>query len=284
VTVKVVSLNIEGDKHLAEVIELIGRERPDLVCLQEVFEDDFKRFMGKFGMKGIFSPTVFIDKPGKPGFKKSGVFGVAMMGRLAGKFGAEYYFKRRGQDLPRYRGWPNAGHRTLVWQKIDNGPTVAATHFTWSKGGQATEKQRRELKKLMKLLVRIKPDILCGDFNAPRGARLRRGFGGQGEIWAKLAERFIDNIPAEIRTTLDQKLHYANGMELVVDGFFTPAPRRVRGSAMPVNRHGFTLPKNDVQVISLKLIGGVSDHLAIVAKLSINVRGREELSTVNYGQ
>ena len=236
--IKIVNLNIEGDKHLPEVIGLVERERPDLLCFQEIFQTDFNYFSGRFKMKGVFSPTVFIDQPGKPGFGKRGVYGIAMIGRLPGKFGSGYYFKRRGQGLPVYGGKPNSGNRAVVWQKINNGPTVAATHFTWSKAGQTTEKQRQELKGLIKLLVRVKPDVVNGDFNAPRG----------GEIWTKLTERFVDNIPAEIKTTLDPKLHYANGVELVVDGFFTA-------------------PKNKTQVKSLRLVNEVSDHLAIVAEI-----------------
>ena len=237
VEIKIVSLNIEGDKHLPEVIGLINRERPEVVCLQEVFEEDFELLIKKFGMRGVFSPTVFIDKPGKPGFGKKGVFGVAMMGRLPGKFGSEYYLKRRSQELPRYSGKPNAGHRALVWQKIAGGPAVAATHFTWSKGGQVTSRQRREMRSLLGLLDKIKPDILCGDFNTARG----------GELWVQLLERFTDNIPPEVDNTLDPVLHYAKGYKIVVDGFFTAAESKVRGE-------------------SLKLVGGVCDHLAVGAE------------------
>lgn len=234
-------MNIEGDKHLAEVVGLIERERPEVVCLQEVFEKDFKTFLDKFKMRGMFTPTVFIDEPGKPRFRKRGVFGIAMMGKLPGKFGSDYYFKRRPKELPKYRGKPNAVNRALVWQEIDKGPTVASTHFTWSKGGKATEKQRKELKGLIKLLVnKVRPDVLCGDFNAPRG----------GEIWGRLAKKFVDNIPPAVRTTLNPKLHYANGVELVVDGFFTA-------------------PESKYRVKSIKLIGGVSDHLAIATVVNL---------------
>lgn len=238
---------------------LIERERPEVVCLQEVFEEDFKMFAKKLGVKGIFSPTLFVDRPGKPGFKKRGIFGVAMMGRLTGNFGSEYYFKRRYKELPRYSGKPNAGHRTLVWQEIDGGPTITSTHFTWSKNGQATQKQRRELASLLQLLDKLQPDVVCGDFNAPRG----------GEIWAAISQKLVDNIPPDTKTTLDPMLHYTNGLKLVVDGFFTPAPRRVRGSAALVNQRGFTLPNNEVRVKSLRMIGGVSDHLAIAAEVTM---------------
>lgn len=216
---------------------MIDRERPDVVCLQEVFEEDFKVFVKKFGMKGVFASTVFIDKPGQPGFEKRGIFGIAIMGKLSGKFGSEYYFKRKNRELPKYSGKPNAGNRALVWQKIDERPTIASTHFTWSKNGQTTEKQRIELKALIGLLVnKVNPDVLCGDFNAPRGQ----------EIWSAISGKLTDNIPPETKTTLDPVLHYSHGAMLVVDGFFTR-------------------PNSKFTVKSLRLIGGISDHLAVSA-------------------
>jgi len=233
---KILSLNIEGDKHLPQVIKLVKQENPDIVCLQEVFEEDFHLFHRQFDMKGIFMPAVWIDSPGKPGFGKQGPFGIALFSRLSGEFGGNYYFKRRSSELPRYRGQPNAGHRCLVWQKIENGPMVATTHFTWSKNGLATQKQRRELASLLQLLDKLQSDVVCGDFNAPRG----------NEIWSAISRKLTDNIPSETKTTLDPDLHYAHGIELVVDGFFTN-------------------PNNRLKIKSIKLIDKVSDHLAISA-------------------
>lgn len=236
VKLTILTLNIEGDKHLPAVTRLIQNTKPDVACLQEVFDDDYRRFTKKFDMKGKFLPTVYIDVPGKPGFQKRGVFGVAILSRLPGTFEGTYYMKRRQKELPRFRGNPNAGHRALLWQTIGDGPTIATTHFTWSKGGRATQKQRKELKTLMKLLNTIQPDILCGDFNAPRG----------GEIWTALTKRLVDNIPPEVTSTIDPRLHYTKGLNIVVDGFFTK-------------------PGNRTHVTSIKLVNGVSDHQAIVA-------------------
>jgi endonuclease/exonuclease/phosphatase family metal-dependent hydrolase len=235
--IKILSLNIEGDKHLPQVIKLVKQENSDVVCLQEVFEEDFHLLHRQFNMQGIFMPTVWIDSPGMPGFGKSGPFGVALFSRLQGEFNGDYYFKRREQKLPRYKGKPNAGNRCLIWQKTTNGLTIATTHFTWSKNGQTTEKQRRELKALIKLLAdRVKPDVLCGDFNAPRGQ----------ELWSSISGRLIDNIPPEVITTLDSNLHYSEGAQLVVDGFFTG-------------------PNRGLTVKSIRLIDRISDHLAISA-------------------
>ena len=182
---------------------------------------------------------MYIDVPGKPEFRKRGVFGVAILSRLPGIFGESYYFRKRQEEgLPRYHGHPNAGHRVVVWLSIDKGATIATTHFTWSKGGKATERQRSELKKLMTLSEEVKPDILAGDFNAPRGR----------EIWTALSKRLTDNIPPGVKTTIDPRLHFTKELHIVVDGFFTA-------------------PESHAAVTSLKLIDSVSDHQAVVATI-----------------
>lgn len=240
---KIISLNIEGDKHLNQVNTFIQVEKPDIVCLQEIFKEDFIKFRNAWKMVGKFMPTVNIDEPGRPGFNKRGVFGIAILGRGDGVPKGKYYFKRRESQLPRYRGFPNAGHRALVWHTwIEDGQslTVATTHFTWSKKGRVTEKQRREVKSLVKLIQVVRPDVLCGDFNAPRG----------GEIFNYIGERLIDRIPKEISTTLDSGLHYAGKLNLVVDGFFT---------------------QPWVLVKKLTLVNGISDHCAIVATGVTNI-------------
>lgn len=274
----VLTLNIEGDKHLPEVTRLIRDTKPDVVCLQEVFETDYKQLTKDVQLQGKFLPMMYVDVPGKLEFQKKGVFGVAILSRVPGTFGEAYYIKRRQKELPLYHGRPNAGYRALVWLSIDKGLpaeeratparqsltlqasaggsrertvhaagewqakadlVIATTHFTWSKGGRATNKQRKELKTLIRLLDAVKPDILCGDFNAPRG----------GEIWSILSKHLVDNIPPEITSTIDPTLHYTKGLYIVVDGFFTSPSSRVR-------------------VESLKLVSGVSDHQAIVATIT----------------
>jgi len=186
-------------------------------------------------------PTLNVDESGRPGFGKRGVFGVAIFGRGNGTFGGKYYFKRRGNRLPYYHGHPNAGNRALVWYALTGGSQklmVATTHFTWSKKGQATGKQRREARSLINIVDNIKPDVLCGDFNAPRG----------GEIFDCISKRLVDRIPQDTITTLDPELHYAGKLDLVVDGFFTQ-PR--------------------LSVEKVNLIGGISDHCAVVGIINL---------------
>lgn len=241
--IKILTLNIEGEKHLKAVQALVKKEKPDVICFQEIFEKDFHQFRDNLKISGLFQPTIDVNASGRPGYHERGLMGVAMLGSLNGEFQGSYYFKRRSKSVPLYSGLPNAGHRVLVWQTIKTPKgnlTVATTHFTWSKEGKTTEKQRKELRSLFKLLDKGKPDILCGDFNAPRG----------GAIFDALSKRLTDNIPQDITSTIDPLLHYSHKkIDFVVDGFFTT-------------------PK--CKVTRIQLIDGVSDHKAIIVTVCVS--------------
>jgi len=53
---KLVSLNIEGSKHLDLVLSFLEREAPDVVCVQELFESDAPLFESRLGMEHAFAP------------------------------------------------------------------------------------------------------------------------------------------------------------------------------------------------------------------------------------
>lgn len=242
---KIISLNIEGDKHLGKVLEFLQRERADVVCLQEAFVEDFNWLKKMTSMEGLVGPAVYVADPGKPGYGKQGTFGTGILSRLPGRFNYSYYFHQKSGEkiggLSVYRGRPNSGHRVLVWQEAqvtDGILVIATTHFTWSAKGKASNRQRRDLKKLLRLLDKVKPGIFCGDFNAPR----------EGEIFGELSRRFRDNIPLDVTSTLDHHLHYAGRLDLVVDGFFT---------------------NSKCQVENVRLVSGISDHLAVVGNIKI---------------
>lgn len=241
--VKILSVNIEGDKHLKEVLTLLKREHADIVCLQEVFQQDYHQLRRDLHLSGTFVAIAQINTGGPPGFNRRGLFGIALLCKRSARFGYTYYVKHRGQKVPAYNGKPNAGHRALLYLRLTNPDlTVATTHFTWSAKGRTTHMQRRELNSLFRVLERVRPTVLCGDFNAPRG----------GEIFDQLSTRFVDQIPKKITTTLDPTLHYSKGVDdVVVDGFFTD---------------------KNIRVDEIRLVHGVSDHQAIVATVSTKKR------------
>lgn len=114
---------------------------------------------------------------------------------------------------------------------------VANTHFTWSANGRPTQLQRCTFTRLSRFLAKYPELILCGDFNAPRG----------GEIFSLFTQRFTDNIPPEIATTIDSSNHYSGKkLELVVDNIFTTP--------------GY-------QVSKIRVITGISDHCAVLGEV-----------------
>ena len=53
---KLVSINVELNKNYSTVFEFLKKENPDVVCVQELLEEDFDRFKNELNMEGIFQP------------------------------------------------------------------------------------------------------------------------------------------------------------------------------------------------------------------------------------
>jgi len=50
--VKLISLNIEGDKHLDDkILPFFDKEKPDVLCLQEVFAKDIQKICQRTGLE-----------------------------------------------------------------------------------------------------------------------------------------------------------------------------------------------------------------------------------------
>lgn len=238
---KLVSINIEGHRHLHErVLPFLEQEQPDVVCLQEVFEVDVPVIAEALGMQSFFQPMVNVTEPTIHVRHALGVLGVAQFTKLlVREQQAAYYVDLKLGRLPIFfeNGNPNSMNRVLVWQTVEKDGqlfTIATTHFTWSTRGESTLEQLRDLGALQRILDTIPEFVVCGDFNAPRG----------NETFARLAERYTDNIPPEVTTSIDGEFHKAGQLELMVDGLFS-TPEYV--------------------LSQVQVLGGVSDHKAISA-------------------
>ncbi len=244
---KIATLNCEGTRHLNELIlPWLEREQPDIFCCQEFAEESLEVVARALGAKYHFLPTIKVANPQDYFDNPVGWYGVALFSKIpASVFHDCYYFKTDTVNEP-IKKKPNSGWRAFLWMDVPNNhlaPTfspeklrLATTHFTWAAGGGINDEQRRDIVSLSQVLDEVQPDVLCGDFNAPRG----------GEIFSQLAERYRDNIPASVTTTLDQNLHRVPGLQLVVDGMFSQK----------------NLPIRDVRVVD-----NVSDHCAVIGEL-----------------
>ncbi|MDO8510704.1 MAG: endonuclease/exonuclease/phosphatase family protein [Nanoarchaeota archaeon] len=237
-SLKILSLNIERENHIPKVIALLEKEKPEVIFLQEIHEPDFEMLKKKFGLNGFFAPMLTYPRQ-IDGEKISVKQGNALYTTLP-LLKTEFFIYFGKETIPPYEKYENNGiNRVLTVGSVEKGGikyNVATTHFTWAGGGGVNEEQRRDVKQLLKLLQLQGELVLCGDFNAPRG----------GEIFTALNRHLKDNIPAHITTTLDPTLHKAGPLSYVVD-------------------YVWSTPQYSVQKV--RVIDGVSDHMAIVAEI-----------------
>jgi endonuclease/exonuclease/phosphatase family metal-dependent hydrolase len=234
---KILSLNIEKDKHLSRVIPFLRDQKPDVVLLQEVFLDNFSFFESELEMEGIFSVMKVFINEGRQRF-----FGLATFSSLPILKSKESYYFGTGKNPPlsSLDDPLNTARCILVTEVLKDNVTYSLvnTHFTWTPDGFDNSQQHLDLENLFHLLEKIPEFIMCGDFNAPRG-RL---------IFDRIATKYKDNIPPYVTTTIDKNIHHAGDLQLVVDGLFSTSKYEVR---------------------SVQVLDGLSDHCAIIGEVFI---------------
>ena len=241
-SISLISLNCEGHKHLARIVPFLQQQRADMICLQEIFQHDLPLLEQELGVSAVFLPLANVIHPNNYGIDPLGEWGLALLTALpTPNVQKECYVGNSAQPIPEFRnGEPNSINRAVLSATVEKDGqsfSIATTHFTWTNNGDADDRQRGDLQKLFAVLANHPEFVLTGDFNAPRG----------GEIFAKIAARYTDNISAGITSSLDPNLHRVGYKQLMVDGLFTTLQYQA----------------SEVQVVS-----GVSDHCAIVAKIN----------------
>lgn len=238
-TIKLISVNIEGSKHLPEIEELILTEKPDVVCLQELFEVDLPKLQHATGMQGSFSVMTKVSSSNKYEIPPNGLWGLGILSKWPFSPVENYFYRGEEDSIPEFV-MPNSVNRLLMHTDVDVEGSIfpiANTHFTWSVGGKVTEEQGYHFQKLRRILAEFDKLILCGDFNTQRGAGLYEQF----------ASMYQDSLPPEVDTTIDPVLHYAGGLKLVVDAVFA---------------------SSHFQVLSARTQDGVSDHKALIVEVA----------------
>jgi endonuclease/exonuclease/phosphatase family metal-dependent hydrolase len=235
---KLFSCNIEGSTHLQRLEPFVREYRPDVSCLQEVFESDLGKLSDWLGTNYHFTPLVKTDETPYPSMKGSGYWGIAVFVRGQATTFAEQYYVGDRTHIPNYvHGEPNSSFKALIEAKVD-AYNFITTHFTWTAGGSVSDRQRQDLALLLPLLKEREPLIFCGDLNAPRGKW----------TFEEISKRYTDNIPAEYTSSIDPVLHRAAPLEFMVDALFSTPEYRLE---------------------NVKLNQGVSDHMAITAEVSL---------------
>jgi len=237
---KLISLNIEGSRHLELVLPFLKRQMPDVATLQEVNERDVPRVSQALGGADYyFIPMSRLLRDGT-----FSVFGVGIFSRVRMAGENACYYDGNSASIPdsdfAKTDTYNNNNRVLAICDIEKGGAtfrISTTHFTWSKDGQPSDPQKTDMRKLLAILESSGEFVLTGDFNAPRG----------GEVFSMLADKYKDNVPSHYTTSIDGNLHRAGQLNLMVDGIFsTPG----------------------YEVSNVQMVSGLSDHGALVATVS----------------
>lgn len=240
---KLISINIERDKHYARWMPWVKAEQPDVVCLQELSEEDAPRLAAELGFGfTAFTPLCrFMGKEAQPRVMQLGQ-GIWSRAPLTDVRIVPYYGGGSGRD-----DFVNASNDekvatqryTLLAARVE-GVQIVTTHFPWTPtGSQPCGHQRAAMVAMMKTLKPLDDFVLCGDFNTPRG------FG----LFEELAAVYKDNIPKHYTSSVDKNLHRVGYAlpDYMVDGLFTtPA----------------------YTATDVRLVSGVSDHMGVVGEIT----------------
>jgi endonuclease/exonuclease/phosphatase family metal-dependent hydrolase len=205
---KVVTLNMEADKHLGPVLRKLKILQPHVICLQEIFEKDLEEVSRTLDMNYYFAKN--LNRQSRV-IKDQNYYseGIAIFSRLEFKktlFGY-YHSGNLVSDLP----FDTTSIETMritesravigitVYDKKREEYMIANTHFTWTPDGKVNEYQEQDLKSLMEFIGKFPHYILCGDFNIPRG---------KNPLYGHMRDYgLIDHIPQHVISSIDCRLH-----------------------------------------------------------------------------
>jgi endonuclease/exonuclease/phosphatase family metal-dependent hydrolase len=244
---KLVSINIENNLHNETVLEFLKKEQPDVVCFQEFLEEDLELFKKELNFDSVYQTLSYImDHKNYPHLMERKE-GLIIFAKKIVNSGSIFYLGGEEKLLKPFDlyspGTDYQENRALIWVDVRNKEgeiyRFITTHFPVTEKGISTPYQLEVLDLMLEQLDKLGEFVLCGDLNAPRG----------NETFNRLAKKYKDNIPLEYKTSIDQNLHRVRGIQLMVDGLFTT----------PIYKTS-----------NVRLVDGVSDHMAIVAEVNKN--------------
>lgn len=237
---KVLSVNIEGTKHLEKVRRLIEVEQPELVFLMETPVEQIPRLAGSdYPYTDFLQNDIIGNIRGLSGTTPTG---VAVLSKH--KITKSYNFSCGLPPITEIKPEGTSHMPAVLVIEVEvrgEQYVLGGVHYTWTTGGVATEEQQEHVRQLIAFGQTLPTHALMGDFNIPRG----------NESYRLLTAAYKDNIPKEIKTTLDPDLHYANF--------------EVRGRLVFVV--DYVLSKPGYLVREVRVVSGVSDHCALVCEI-----------------
>ena len=259
--IKLIHLNIERNKHLKAVSQLIESQKPDVMCMCEIAEVDANFFSNKFGYKMVYSPILNSDR---------GTYGSTILSKMQIIESSNIRYDDKTSDaLPfvKFDGGISNGnrpkdrfsyHNSVLTATISNERggmvTISTTHFpvtdhstpghedhVFDETNDVREVNHTKIffDRFMSIIKNLPyPLVFTADLNNPRGEY----------IYDALAHTLIDLTPSDIKSTLDPEMHHLKNIDLVVDTIMVSP---------------------DIQVDTVNVVDGVSDHKALISVLEV---------------
>lgn len=238
---KLVSLNLEGKRHLKTALPFLEYEKPDCVALMEATVDT-QLWLQERDYMTTFSPMANISQDGA-NFE----IGLLFASKNTHTATTHYYYRPELDGILKHREiYPHIKiSHPVIFASLQN-INIAVTHFTWNPNGETADTyQTQDLEALLLYLKNKPTHILCGDFNIPRHLN---------NLYDELVKYYKDEIPLEYESSLDINLHRLRNdpinqnvfRNFMVDYLFTQPPYKA---------------------LNTRLEFGVSDHAAIVTTI-----------------
>jgi len=240
---KLITVNIETNKHYARIIPFITKEQPDVLCLQEIPES-FLEGLHNLGYYTTYAPRV----PVALGENQDSL-GIVFASKVPHQSKCVYYYGDEARARENFG--TEAEDMSFAYIIADvatehGNYTIATTHLADTKDGREDDFQIMLMDNLLKQLAVEAPHCICGDFNMPRG---------YNNLYEKVITSYTDTVPAHYASSLDKNIHRLGNVTIdepifekyLVDYIFSQAPYQV----------------SDVQ-----LHFDVSDHAAISSYLT----------------
>lgn len=238
---KLISLNLEGKRHLDTALPFLETAAADVLCLLEAPED-LQPWLTEHGYFVTFVPMVFRKQDGREFYD-----GIILASKLAHQAEVFYYYQPAA-DIVSYDQQDKRGTiaHPVIFATIGD-YNLATTHFTWNPVGEiADQNQTTDLKKLLNYLQTKPPHLLCGDFNIPRHYNI---------LYEELTKYYTDTIPPNYNSSLDANHHRA-GKDPALEKLFTHF----------MVDYLFTQPPYTASAVQLEF--GISDHAAVIATIT----------------
>jgi endonuclease/exonuclease/phosphatase family metal-dependent hydrolase len=222
---KLLTVNMEGTRHITRILSLINTTQPNCICFQEM-PTMFVHELTKIGYYSTIAPMI-LGTAAAP----EDTIGVGFASRTPADVTSHYYDGSVFGITPYTRESADdcSAFVTLHAHYKHNNTTydIVTTHVIVTPDGETTPAQTNSITKLLAYTTTLPPHILCGDMNMPRG---------YNQNYPRFLQRYTDAVPSHYKSSLDKTLHRAgNRTDLnapifdtyMVDYIFSQSPYTV---------------------------------------------------------